>query len=128
MTVETMHLEAYLKQLGLTTFIRNHAAFATDAAQNQHSYTRYLLALAEQEVSQREANSRQRRLKEAKFPVLKELNSFDFTLMPNLNQQKILHLAQGDYIRQAEPVILVGNPGLGKPQPIHYPYRCDICS
>lgn len=114
MTVETMHLEAYLKQLGLTTFIRNHAAFATDAAQNQHSYTRYLLALAEQEVSQREANSRQRRLKEAKFPVLKELNSFDFTVMPNLNQQKILHLAQGDYIRQAEPVILVGNPGLGK--------------
>jgi DNA replication protein DnaC len=114
MSVETMRLEAYLKQLGLTTFIRNHTSFAADAAQNQHGYVRYLLALAEQEVSQRAANSRQRRLKEAKFPVLKELNAFDFTLIPGLNQQKILHLAQGDYIRQAEPVILIGNPGLGK--------------
>lgn len=46
--------------------------------------------------------------------MLKELNAFDFTLIPGLNQQKILHLAQGDYIRQAEPVILIGNPGLGK--------------
>jgi DNA replication protein DnaC len=42
------------------------------------------------------------------------LNTFDFTLIPNLNQQKILHLAHGEYIRKAEPVILVGNPGLGK--------------
>jgi DNA replication protein DnaC len=100
--------------LGLTTFIRNHTSFAADAAQNQHSYARYLLALAEQEVSQRAANSRQRRLKEARFPLLKELNAFDFSLIPGLNQQKILHLAQGDYIRQAEPVILIGNPGLGK--------------
>lgn len=114
MSVETMRLEVYLKQLGLTTFIRNHTAFAADAAQNQHSYARFLLALAEQEVSQRAANSRQRRLKAAKFPVLKELNAFDFTLIPGLNQQKILHLAQGDYIRKAEPVILIGNPGLGK--------------
>jgi DNA replication protein DnaC len=114
MSVETMRLEAYLKQLGLTTFLSNHTSFAADAAQNQHSYARYLLALAEQEVSQRAANSRQRRLKEAKFPLLKELNAFDFTLIPGLNQQKILHLAQGDYIRHAEPVILIGNPGLGK--------------
>ena len=57
MSVETLRLESYLKQLGLTTFVRNHAAFAADAAHNQSSYGRYLLALAEQEVSQREANS-----------------------------------------------------------------------
>jgi DNA replication protein DnaC len=114
MSVETMRLESYLKQLGLTTFVRNHAAFAADAAQNQSSYDRYLLALAEQEVSQREANSRQRRLKEAKLPLLKTLSDFEFAAIPSLNQQKILHLAQGDYIRKAEPVILVGNPGLGK--------------
>jgi DNA replication protein DnaC len=114
MSVETLRLESYLKQLGLTTFVRNHAAFAADAAQHQSSYGRYLLALAEQEVSQREANSRQRRLKEAKLPLLKTFSDFEFAAIPSLNQQKLLHLAQGDYIRKAEPVILVGNPGLGK--------------
>lgn len=114
MSVETMLLERHLKQLGLTTFIQNHTSFALDAAQNQHSYSRYLLALAEQEIAQREANTRQRRLKEAKLPVMKALTAFDFTAIPTLNQQKLLQLAQGEYIRQVEPIILVGNPGLGK--------------
>jgi DNA replication protein DnaC len=114
MSVETLLLETQLKQLGLTTFLRNYAAFATAAVQNQHSYSRYLFTLSEQEVAQRETSSRQRRLKEAKFPRMKTLTEFDFAAIPSLNQQKILHLAQGDYIRKAEPVILLGNPGLGK--------------
>lgn len=114
MSVETVLLETQLKQLGLPTFIRNHAPFASDAAQNQHSYSRYLLALTEQELAQRATSSRQRRLKEAKFPLMKSLADFDFSAIPSLNQQKILYLAQGDYIRKAEPVLLLGNPGLGK--------------
>lgn len=114
MSVENLLLEKQLKRLGLTTFIQNHLTFAADAAQNQHSYSRYLLALVEQEVAQREANTRQRRLKEAKFPRIKEFSDFDFAAIPALNQTQLLHLAQGDYIRKAEPVILVGNPGLGK--------------
>ncbi len=112
--VDTVVLESYLKKLYLSSFIRNHEAFASEAAQNNQSYTRYLLALAEQEVQEREARRRQRRLKEAKIPVLKELSDFDFELVPQLNQQKIRQLVQGDYIDKAEPIILVGNPGLGK--------------
>ena len=112
--VDKVVLESYLKKLYLSSFIRNHEAFASEAAQNNQSYTRYLLALAEQEVQEREARRRQRRLKEAKIPVLKEFSSFDFEEIPQLNQQKIRQLAQGDYIDNAEPIILVGNPGLGK--------------
>ena len=114
MSVETVLLESHLKQVGLATFVRNHAAFAAAAVQKQSSYADYLAALAAQEVNQREANTRQRRLKEAKLPVVKQLADFDFTALPSLNQQKVLQLAQGDYLRQAEPVILIGNPGLGK--------------
>lgn len=114
MSVEPALLNSYLKQLCLSTFICNHERFAVEAAQNQHSYGRYLLALAEQEVAQREARRRQRRIKEAKLPVVKELSDFEFAAIPSLNAQKIRQLAQGDYIRQREPVILVGNPGLGK--------------
>ncbi len=114
MSVATVLLESQLKQLGLTTFMRNHAAFAAVAVQQQSTYADYLAALATQEVNHREANTRQRRLKEAKLPVIKQLADFDFTALPSLNQQKVLQLAQGDYLRQAEPVILIGNPGLGK--------------
>lgn len=114
MSVEPGLLNSYLKQLCLSTFIANHARFALEAAQNQSSYSRYLLALAEQEVAQREARRRQRRIKEAKLPVAKELSDFEFAVLPGLNAQKIWQLAQGDYIRRREPVILVGNPGLGK--------------
>lgn len=112
--VDKVVLESYLKKLYLSSFIRNHEGLASEAAQHNQSYTRYLLALAEQEVQERDARRRQRRLKEARVPVLKEFSTFDFALIPELNQQKIQQLAQGDYIEQAEPIILVGNPGLGK--------------
>lgn len=113
-TVDNLVLHSYLKKLHLSAFVANHEAFAAEAVQKQEGYTRYLLALAEQEVQEREARRRQRRLKEAKIPVIKELDSFDFEAVPKLNRQKIFALARGDYIERAEPIILVGTPGLGK--------------
>ena len=107
-------LESYLRQLRLPTFIQNYRPFASDAAQNQLDHTRYLLALAEQEVHQREQNRIQKRLKDARFPVNKELADFDFSAIPNLNKAKVLDLARGEYILKRESIILVGNPGLGK--------------
>lgn len=112
--VDKVVLESYLKKLYLTTFIRQHEAYAAEAAQNNQSYSRFLLALAEQEVQEREVRRRQRRLKEAKIPVVKDLTSFDFSVIPQLNQQKIRQLLTGEYIEKLEPVILIGNPGLGK--------------
>ena len=44
----------------------------------------------------------------------KELADFDFSAVPQLNKQRVLDLARGEYISRAEPIILVGNPGLGK--------------
>ena len=112
--VDKVVLESYLKKLYLSTFIRYHEAYAAEAAQSNQSYTRFLLALAEQEVLAREARRRQRRLKEAKIPVVKELSGFNFDKIPELNQQRIRQLTTGEYIDKAEPVILIGNPGLGK--------------
>jgi DNA replication protein DnaC len=114
MSTESLLLESYLKTLYLTTFRRQYRAVAEDAAQHNLSYERYLLALAEQEVAQRERNRQIRRIKAARFPVLKELADFDFSAVPSLAKQQVLELAQGAYITAAQPVILVGNPGLGK--------------
>ena len=107
-------LEEHLKSLRLSTFIQNYRQFAEDAAQDNLSYDRFLLALAEQEVTQRELNRQRQRIKAARFPVIKELVDFDFGVIPKLNKQRILDLVRGEYITKAEPIILVGNPGLGK--------------
>jgi len=112
--VDTMLLESYLKQLRLPTFVANYRTFAEDAAQAQQSYERYLLALVEQEATQRDRNRQQRRIKGAHFPVLKELADFDFSSLPSLNAQRVLGLARGEYIQKAEALLLVGNPGLGE--------------
>lgn len=107
-------LESYLHQLRLPGFARNYQAFATDAARNNLDYTRYLLALAEQEVNKREQNRIQRRVKTARFPVLKELADFDFSALPTLNKAQVLDLSRGEYIHKREPIVFIGNPGLGK--------------
>jgi DNA replication protein DnaC len=109
-----MLLDAYLKQLRLPAFARNYRKFAEDAAQTNLTYDRYLLALAEQEVTQREGSRRMRRIKAARFPVLKELADFDFSCVPSLNKQRVLELALGGYLDKGESILLVGNPGLGK--------------
>ncbi len=112
--MEQLLLETYLKQLHLPTFVTNYRRFASDAAQTNQSYEQFLLALAEQELAQRERHREARLIRAARFPVLKELADFDFTSVPELNKALVLELAQGHYLRNAEPVVLVGNPGLGK--------------
>lgn len=112
--VDKVILESYLRKLYLSAMMRHYEAFAAEAAQSNQSYSRYLLALAEQELLERDVRRCERRVKEAKFPVLKDLSSFDFAAIPQLNPHSIRQLAQGDYIDRVEPVILVGNPGLGK--------------
>lgn len=118
-------LESHLKTLRLATFREQYRQVAEDAAGNNLGYDQYLLALAQQEVAQRHLNSQRQRIKAARFPVIKELADFDFSAIPQLNKQRILELARGQYIQRAEPIIMVGQPGLGKSQPRNYPARCD---
>jgi DNA replication protein DnaC len=59
-------------------------------------------------------NRQKRRLAEAKFPVLKTLDQYDFSLMPQLNRSLILELAQGRYLAQHESILLAGDIGTGK--------------
>lgn len=84
------------------------------ATRGNLSFERYLLALCDAEVAQREANKVERAIAQAKFPVIKDLSTFDFDMVPTLPKQRILELAEGEYVTKAEPIILIGNPGLGK--------------
>ena len=107
-------LETYLRQLHLPAFLKHYRSYAKDAAQKNLDYSRYLLALVENEVQSREQNRIQRRVKVAHFPTHKELADFDFSALPTLNKARILDLARGEYIAKHETLIFIGNPGLGK--------------
>lgn len=111
---ETLLLDSYLKQLRLPAFGQHYRKLATDAAQANLNYDRYLFTLAELEISQREKNQQARRIRAARFPVVKDLAEFDFSAVNGLNKALVLDLARGGYIPKAEPILLVGNPGLGK--------------
>jgi DNA replication protein DnaC len=112
--VEPQLLDTYLKQLRLPIFLHHYRKLAEDAAHANLGYDRFLLKLVEQEIAQRELNQQTRRIRAARFPMLKELADFDFSAVPKLNKAQVLDLARGAYIAKAEPILLVGNPGLGK--------------
>jgi DNA replication protein DnaC len=107
-------LESYLRQLKLPTFAQNYATIASDVARTGLSCERYLLALCEAELSQRDANRVERCIAQAKLPVLKELSQFDWSCVQGVSKTRVFELAQGGYIAHAEPILMIGNPGLGK--------------
>lgn len=104
----------HLTELRLAAFIDNFVTCAQDAVQGNWSHEHYLAVLTEQEVDRRTQKRRQRRIQDARLPVLKELADFDFTAIPQLNQPRVLELARGRYLHDAANIILVGAPGLGK--------------
>src|SRR2546422_642909 len=107
-------LEEYLQALKLPTFIKNYQAFAQDAARSGQSYERFLLGLAKEEATFQYDKRVERAIARAKFPVLKDLSSFDFSVVGGITKQRVMELAQGDYLTKKESIILIGNPGLGK--------------
>jgi DNA replication protein DnaC len=115
-------LETHLKQLRLPTFLAHYQQIAQDAARTDLPYERFLLALCQAELAQREARRVERAIACARFPVRKDLSSFDWSCVQGVSKLRVLDLAQGGYIANAEPIVLVGNPGLGKPRSTHYPY------
>lgn len=107
-------LEEYLQALKLPTFLKNYQAFAQDAARSGLSYERFLLGLAKEEATFQYDKRVERAIARAKFPVLKDLSSFDFSAVGGITKQRVMELAEGDYLAEKESIILIGNPGLGK--------------
>ena len=112
---QNMLLESYLKKLKMPQAAKVYLAMAREAENNNLSYEQYLLGVLEQEISQRENNRIHRGIRQASFPVIKTLDSFDFRAIPSLNKQKVLKLAGCEYIKKLENIILVGNSGAVKP-------------
>lgn len=110
----TLLLEHHLKVLKLPTFVRDYASVAAACAQERCDYPTYLLRLTERELIERERKAAERRIKDARFPVIKTIASFDFKAQASINEPLVRELLVGEYITRRENVFLVGNPGTGK--------------
>lgn len=110
----TLLLNHNLKMLRLPTMLAEHVKLAREAAAASEDYQQYLLRLTELEVAQRSANAMAHRIKAAGFPMNKDLDNYDFTVVPALNKQSILELARGQWIADHYNLCLIGNAGTGK--------------
>jgi len=107
-------LEHHLKQLRLPTFLREYDKVARQCAAESVDYPRYLLRLTEQELLDRERRATERRIHQARFPVVKSLDTFEFPAIPAVNKALVLELARCEFLLRRENVLLLGNSGTGK--------------
>lgn len=110
----TVLLKHHLASLKLPTISRECESTAAQCAQENAGHLDFLLRLCERELLERERKAADRRLKSAKFPGIKTLESFDFKAQPTVNKGLVVDLMRGEYIQKRENVILVGNSGTGK--------------
>ena len=110
----TILLEHHLKELRLPTFLREYDRMAEECAEEGVGHPDYLLRLSEMELIDRHHRAVQRRIKAARFPALKGLDTFDFSAIPSVNRQLVTQLARCEYIDRRENVIAIGNSGTGK--------------
>lgn len=90
MNLYHQQLEQHLRELKLAGFVQDYQHIAHESAQANRSYTEFLAALVAQEVARREQRRQTRNLSGARFPVLKELATFDFTAIERPAQERVM--------------------------------------
>src|SRR5665213_1867465 len=103
-------LEMQLRGMHLTTVLANYQRLLSEHA----SPLPYLSDLISLEAAKRQENGVKARITAAHFPTLKTIESFDFTLQPDLPKAKLLEHFEGSFVDAHRNVILSGPPGVGK--------------
>ena len=116
MSVESnrLLLKHHLEKLRLPTIRREWETAAASCANDGRDYGDFLLQLTERELIEREQRAAQRRIKSAKFPVIKTLEDFDFGAQSSINETLVRQLTSGEYLDARENVLMIGNSGTGK--------------
>jgi len=103
-----------LRSLKLSAMVAQLETHLRQAREDKEDYEEFLLNLTELEVATRMENGRKRRIKAAKFPLLKPLQTFEFEAAPDLDPRLIKELSNGQYVKEARNVIFLGRSGTGK--------------
>lgn len=104
----------YLRKCNLAGITKTLEVRLQQAQETNISYSEFLALLLEDEAINRDDNRKSRRYKEAHFPYEKYLDEFNFTFQPTIKKGQILELATCNFLKKAENVVFVGQPGTGK--------------
>jgi DNA replication protein DnaC len=107
-------LEADLRMLGLPFMAEHHSQLAAKAARDSLSHVDYLTRLTEGELNQRRDKATVRRIKSARFPVVKTLDQFSWSWPKKINRMAVQNLFRLQFMEDHSNVILLGTVGLGK--------------
>ncbi len=107
-------LKANLKELKLSAMVRELETLLRQAKDSGIGYEELLIELTHLEITSRAANRLKRRIREAKFPLLKSLDSFDLSAVPELDIRMFRELITCEYIKEHRNVIFLGKSGTGK--------------
>jgi DNA replication protein DnaC len=103
-------LDDYLRALRLPAMLANYRRIAGDSEEK----LLFLQELVAAEIDRRHENGVRARIAAARFPVVKTIEAFDFSLQAQLPKAKLLGLLDGRFIDQNINPILVGPTGVGK--------------
>lgn len=116
------HLVHLLKELRLPVFREYFAELSRKAVQQELTYERYLLELAQREYEVRRFNKIQRLIKASKLPLEKTFDNFELKRMPLKVRQQVKIFLEGSFVDRSENILAFGNPGSGKTHLL-----CAIC-
>jgi DNA replication protein DnaC len=113
-TTDTARLHEQLHYLKLPWVKENLEALSAKATHGKWTYIDFLSALIEGEANQRMDRATRRRLADARFPVIKTLETFDWSWPKQINQLEVRDLFRLQFIKEHQNVIFLGGCGLGK--------------
>ena len=115
MTASTASELAYLSRALKAPRVREVATRLAETARDEGwDHETYLAAVLAEEVSAREGHGGEARVKAARFPAVKTIDDFDFKVQASVKRDVIAHLAQLDFLAEAQNVVFLGPPGTGK--------------
>ena len=103
-----------LRQLRLSGLVQSLDLRLQEATANQLSHAEFLELILRDELNVRHQRLIARRNKAAAFRDAKTLDDFDFSFNPSIKRKQIYDLATGQFIREAQDILIVGPPGVGK--------------
>ena len=112
--VDVHALPAMLTALRLPSFLRHWPALAERADTEGWPASRFLAALTEIELAERDARRILRHLQQSQLPGGKTLATLDFKALTSVPRARIEALAAGDWVETGANLIAIGNSGAGK--------------
>ncbi len=103
----------YLKEAKLGGFRKVYDEVLNRSIKGKKGYEDFLIELLEQEVAQRRSSALKNRIKRARFPQIKDLDTYDFN-ESTIDEVTIRHLHEGEFLKEKKNIIFMGGSGTGK--------------